>query len=114
MNGYTLREAQKTVDDWVTRSGGYWHPLAQLARLVEEVGETARLLNHLYGEKPMKNDETSQELGEELADVLHTLICLANAQSVDLQQSFERMMTKLETRDRDRFAEAPQREPSIE
>jgi NTP pyrophosphatase (non-canonical NTP hydrolase) len=103
MADYTLRESQQIVDAWVERSGGYWHPLAQLARLMEEMGETARLLNHLYGEKPKKDTERTQELGEEVADVFYTLICLANSVDVDLQASFELVMRKLETRDKDRF-----------
>ena len=103
MADHTLREAQQIVDGWVQQAGGYWHPLAQLARLIEELGELARLVNHLYGEKPKKAGEPAQELGEECADLLYTLICLANSTGVDLQSSFEQMMTKLQTRDRDRF-----------
>ncbi len=103
MADYTLREAQQIVDEWVMQAGGYWHPLAQLARLMEEMGETARLLNHLYGEKPKKETERAQELGEEIADVFYTLICLANSVDVDLQASFEQVMHKLRTRDAGRF-----------
>ena len=103
MADYTLREAQQIVDDWVGETGGYWHPLAQLARLTEELGETARLVNHLYGEKPKKSAEAGQDLGEECADILYTLICLANSTGVDLQASFERVMHKLHTRDKGRF-----------
>ncbi len=111
MADYTLREAQQLVDAWVQQAGGYWHPLAQLARLIEELGEAARLVNHLYGEKPKKTGETSQELGEECADILYTLICLANSTGVDLQASFERVMTKLQTRDRGRFDKPPPTAP---
>ncbi|GAB4457271.1 MAG: nucleotide pyrophosphohydrolase [Anaerolineae bacterium] len=107
MAEYTLREAQHIVDVWVQEAGGYWHPLSQLARLIEELGEAARLVNHLYGEKPKKATEGAQELGEECADILYTLICLANSTGIDLQASFEQMMTKLQTRDRGRFNQSP-------
>lgn len=103
MADYTLQQVQTLVDAWVERSGGYWHPLAQLARLVEELGETARLVNHLYGDKPKKSSEQEQELGEEIADLFFTLICLANQTGVDLQASFEQVMQKIEVRDKDRF-----------
>jgi NTP pyrophosphatase (non-canonical NTP hydrolase) len=104
MSDQTLREVQQTVDDWVAAyAGGYWEPLAILARLVEEVGETARLVNHLYGQKPKKDSEAVQELGEEIADILYTLVCLANREGVDLQRSFDGVMDKLQARDRNRF-----------
>ena len=77
----------------------YWHPLSQLARMTEELGEVARLVNHLYGEKPKKADEPEQDLGLELADLLYTMICLANDQKVDLQQALERAMEKYRSRD---------------
>ena len=66
-----LRAAQRRVDDWISQfEEGYWPPLANLARLMEEVGELARLVNHRFGTKPKKPGETEQELAEELADVL--------------------------------------------
>ncbi len=111
MAEHTLREVQETVDDWVqTYAGGYWKPLAILARLIEEVGEVARLVNHLHGQKPKKHGEATQDLGLELADILYTVVCLANREGIDLQASFEAVMAKLEGRDRDRFdgeAESP-------
>lgn len=95
---------QQEVDDWVqTYAGGYWEPLAILARLIEEVGETARLLNHEYGPKVKKDGEAAQELGEEIADILYTLVCLANREGVDLQESFDGVMAKLRARDIHRF-----------
>lgn len=104
MSDQTLREVQQAVDDWVQAyGGGYWGPLSILARLVEEVGETARLLNHLHGEKPKRDDEAAQDLGGEIADILYTLVCLANVEGVDLQASFDAMMAKYDARDRDRF-----------
>lgn len=74
-----------------------------LARLVEEVGETARLINHLYGPKKKKDSEAPQELESELADILFALICLANSQGIDLQEAFEQIMTKYITRDKERY-----------
>jgi len=104
MTDYTLREIQQQVDTWVSEVGkGYWSPHEMLARLVEEVGETSRLINHLYGPKKKKDNEPTQELAGELADILFALICLANSQGIDLQEAFEQMMIKYNTRDSDRY-----------
>jgi NTP pyrophosphatase (non-canonical NTP hydrolase) len=104
MADYTLREVQQQVDDWISDIGkGYWSPHEMLARLVEEVGETARLINHLYGPKQKKNSEQAQELSSELADILFAVICLANSQGIDLQDAFEQMMQKYSVRDSDRY-----------
>ena len=81
----------------------YWPPLSQFTHLVEEVGEVGRLLNHMYGSKPKKLDEAKQELGGELADVLFTLICLANSHSIDLGDEMTKAITKVNNRDKDRF-----------
>lgn len=100
----TLRAAQRRVDAWISlHKAGYWPPLANLARLIEEAGELARLLNHLEGHKPKKPGEEAQDLGLELADILYTLICLANTHQIDLQDAFERAMHKVETRDARRY-----------
>jgi NTP pyrophosphatase (non-canonical NTP hydrolase) len=104
MAGTALSTFQAQVDDWVqTVGGGYWSPLANLARLAEEVGELARLVNHLHGPKPKKGDEPAQELGEELADILFVVICLANSQSISLEQSLASVIAKVWNRDRDRY-----------
>jgi NTP pyrophosphatase (non-canonical NTP hydrolase) len=108
-NDITVREAQRLVDDWMKEQGWrYWQPLAQLARMTEELGEVARIVNHLYGEKPKKLDEAEQDLGLEMADVLYTMICLANAQGVDLQESLERVLQKYRTRDAERYPRKPE------
>lgn len=100
----TLRDAQALVDAWMREQGwSYWHPLAQLARMTEELGEVARVVNHLYGEKPKKPDEPEQDLGLEMADLLYTMICLANAKGVDLQEALERTLDKYRGRDSDRY-----------
>jgi len=103
----TLRQAQRLVDDWMQEGGWqYWHPLSQLARMTEELGELARLVNHLYGEKPKKVDEPQQELALEMADILYTMICLANSQGIDIQASLEQVLRKYATRDADRYGKS--------
>ena len=102
--GLTLREAQRRVDAWISQyQAGYWPPLANLARLVEETGELARLLNHRVGHKPKKAGEVEQDLGLELADIIYTVICLANSQGIDLEDAFLQVMRKVETRDAHRY-----------
>jgi len=99
-----FKDAQKQVDDVVKPfDSPYWSPLSQLARLSEEVGEVARLLNHMYGDKPKKRDEAEQKLGEELADMLFNVTCMANAHKIDLDKEFQAVIDKLNTRDKDRF-----------
>ncbi len=101
----TMHEWQEMVDQWIREcGGGYWLPMSNLARVVEEVGELARLLNHLYGEKPKKPNEEKQELGIEICDIIFALICMANREGIDLEESFAKMMDKYQTRDRDRYA----------
>ncbi|VAW19675.1 MazG nucleotide pyrophosphohydrolase, partial [hydrothermal vent metagenome] len=74
-----LKDTQKEVDDWVSQYKiGYWAPHEILARLTEEVGELAREVNHIFGPKKKKDSEDSNEMADELADVLFTIICLAN------------------------------------
>lgn len=82
---------------------GYFSPLAQLARLTEEVGELAREINHHYGEKLKKDREPVRELSEEIGDVLFVLTALANSLEIDLTASFTETISKLNQRDRDRF-----------
>ncbi|MEX0843429.1 MAG: nucleotide pyrophosphohydrolase [Gemmatimonadota bacterium] len=99
-----LREAQKQVDEWISSfEEGYWPPLVNLARLVEEVGELARELNHRYGAKPKKPEEGDRELALEMADVLFVLIALANEQGVDLDDALRRTLEKYRVRDADRW-----------
>lgn len=104
MTDYTIREIQQKVDDWVSDIGnGYWSPHEILARLMEEVGETARLINHLYGQKKKKDSEPAQELSGEIADILFALICLANSHNIDLQDAFEKIIQKYLYRDKYRY-----------
>ena len=100
-----LSEAQARVDAWIGQfEEGYWPPLANLARLTEEVGELARLLNHRFGPKKKKPGEADQELGEELADVLFVLLVIANEQRIDLGAELERVLEKYRVRDSTRWA----------
>ena len=99
-----LMDAQTRVDEWISQfEEGYWPPLANLARLMEEVGELARLVNHRFGTKPKKADEGKQEMAEELADVLFVILCMANEQRIDLDQAFDGVMEKYRTRDGERW-----------
>lgn len=100
----SLTDAQQRVDAWIARyEEGYFHPLTNLARLTEEVGELAREINHRYGQKTKKPDEADGDLAMEMADILFVVICLANREGIDLQQAFDRMMDKVERRDADRW-----------
>ena len=100
----SLAESQQRVDAWIARfEEGYFHPLSNLARLTEEVGELARELNHRFGQKTKKADEPPGDLAMELADILFVLICIANREGIDLQQAFDGMMEKVETRDAQRW-----------
>jgi NTP pyrophosphatase (non-canonical NTP hydrolase) len=103
----TLAEAQGAVDAWVGQfRAGYWPPLSNLARLVEEVGELARELNHRYGQKPKKADEPEADLALELGDILFVLLALANEQKIDMDDAFRRVLEKYHVRDADRWTRA--------
>jgi len=99
-----ISEAQRAVDAWIGQfREGYWPPLSNLARLIEEVGELARELNHRYGHKPKKQDEPEQDLALELADILFVIIAIANEQKIDLEDAFRRTLEKYRVRDYERF-----------
>jgi len=99
-----LKEAQDRVDRWISQfEEGYWPPLVNLARLVEEVGELARELNHRFGAKTKKPGEPEQDLALELADVLFVLLVLANEQRIDLSEALERVLEKYRIRDSHRW-----------
>jgi NTP pyrophosphatase (non-canonical NTP hydrolase) len=100
----SLKDAQRRVDAWIRQfEEGYFHPLTNMARLSEEVGELAREVNHRFGQKTKKPDEPDGDLGMEMADILFVLICMANREGIDLQEAFDRMMEKVETRDEARW-----------
>ncbi|HEX9275023.1 MAG TPA: nucleotide pyrophosphohydrolase [Casimicrobiaceae bacterium] len=100
----SFREAQHAVDQWVGQfEQGYFAPLANVARLAEEVGELAREVNHQFGPKPKKPDEEPGSIPMELADILFVVICIANSQHIDLDDAFAQMMSKVTSRDAGRW-----------
>ena len=100
----SLRDAQVQVDAWINQfEEGYFHPLTNLARLTEEVGELAREVNHRFGQKTKKPGEPEGDLAMEMADILFVLICMANREGIDLQDAFDRMIQKVESRDDKRW-----------
>ena len=108
MTDITLRQAQSRVDEWIRTVGvRYYSELTNLAVLVEEVGEVARLMSRTYGDQRFQQSDEGRELAVEFADVLFVLICLANQTGVDLTAAFEATMDKKTTRDRERHANNP-------
>lgn len=100
----SLNDMQKDVHGWISQfEEGYWHPLSMLARLTEEVGELAREVNHLYGQKPKKEGEAEGNLALELADILFIVGCFANSMNIDLDKAFQDMMEKYRQRDSNRW-----------
>ncbi|MUO33014.1 nucleotide pyrophosphohydrolase [Enterococcus gallinarum] len=100
----SLYEMQEEVDAYIQQfKAGYFSPLAQMARLTEEVGELAREVNHHYGEKAKKKTEVEKTVAEELGDVLFVTIIMANSMGIDLTEVFESNMKKFNRRDAYRF-----------
>ncbi len=99
-----LTDCQRRIDRWIAQfEEGYFDPLTNMARLSEEVGELAREVNHRFGQKTKKPEELEGDLGMEMADILFVLCCMANREGIDLQEAFDRMMSKVEHRDADRW-----------
>jgi NTP pyrophosphatase (non-canonical NTP hydrolase) len=104
----TLSDVQRLVDDWIKTIGvNYFSELTNLAQLVEEVGELARIMSRTYGDQSFKPGESPSDLSDELADVLFVLVCLANQTGVDLQQALRRNLHKKTERDSQRHASNP-------
>lgn len=100
----TMQEMQKRVDTYISQfQEGYFSPLALIARLTEELGELAREVNHEYGEKPKKATEPDGSIALELADLVFVIICMANRLGIDLEEAFQQVMHKFETRDANRW-----------
>jgi Predicted pyrophosphatase len=100
----SFSNAQKEVDEWISQfKEGYWKPLSMLARITEEVGELARELNAVYGEKPKKPGEKEAPIDEEIADILFVLVALANSLDIELDAAFSKVMNKYRTRDAQRW-----------
>jgi len=103
-----LMALQQEVDQWVREVGvRYFDPLTNMAMLSEEVGEVARIMARRYGEQSEKESDKAKDLGEELADVLFVVLCLANQTGTDLQQAWERRMVAKTARDADRHKGNP-------
>lgn len=104
----TLRGAQDLVDEWIKAIGvRYFSPLTNMAILTEEVGEVARLISRLYGEQSFKASDREKDLGDELADVLWVVLCLANQTGVDLTEALRQNLAKKTQRDASRHQENP-------
>lgn len=104
----TLREAQASVDDWIKTVGvRYFSELTNLAQLVEEVGELARIISRTYGEQSFKETDKNSSLKDEMADILFVLICLANQTGVDLTEAFDDNLRKKSQRDGERHRNNP-------
>ena len=98
-----IKNAQKEVDDWIKNHGvRYFNELTNMAQLTEEVGEVARIIARRYGEQSEKESDKNKDLGEELADVMFVVLCLANQTGVNLQEAFDKRMDKKGKRDHDR------------
>ena len=102
MEEITIREAQKTVDDWIKTYGvRYFSELTNMAVLTEEVGEMARIMARQYGDQSFKEGE-KHDLGDEMADVLWVLMCIANQTGVDLTEALRKNIDKKTSRDKER------------
>jgi len=99
----SLKEYQKKIDKWILKHGGYWSPLSMFTAIVEEVGELAKEINHLEGFKPKKSGKTETKLGEELADVIFAIICVANYYKIDIHNELDLVIKKFTKRDSKRF-----------
>ena len=105
MQQLTINEAQQQVDQWIKTIGvKYFSELTNLGILMEEVGELSRLMVRTYGEQTFKESDKNRELGDEMADVLWVLLCLANQTGVDLNAALQKNFEKKTLRDQGRFA----------
>ena len=103
-----LQKAQEIVDHWIKEHGvRYFDELTNMAQLAEEVGEVARIIARRYGEQSEKESDKAGDLGEELADVIFVVLCLANQTGVDLQQAFDKKMKIKSERDHHRHQNNP-------
>jgi len=99
----SIKNAQLEVDTWIKNHGvRYFNELTNMAQLTEEVGEVARIIARRYGEQSEKESDKNKDLGEELADVMFVVLCLANQTGVDLQEAFDKKLDLKTKRDHDR------------
>jgi len=109
----TIFDAQRQVDDWIQQIGvRYFDEMTNLAQLVEEVGEVARILSRTCGQQSWKSGDERGDLADELADVLFVTVCLANQSGIDLTDAFRRNLAKKTDRDRNRHRENPKLSPA--
>jgi NTP pyrophosphatase (non-canonical NTP hydrolase) len=102
-NNMNLKNSQLEVDNWIKEHGvRYFNELTNMAQLTEEVGEVARIIARRYGEQSEKESDKNKDLGEELADVVFVVLCLANQTGIDLQAAFDKKMDLKSIRDKDR------------
>lgn len=98
-----IQDAQVAVDEWIKEHGvRYFNELTNMAQLTEEVGEVARIIARRYGEQSEKESDKSKDLGEELADVVFVVLCLANQTGINLQEAFDKKLDLKTKRDKDR------------
>lgn len=98
-----IKQAQKVVDDWIKNIGvRYFNELTNMTLLTEEVGELARIISRKYGEQSFKKSDEAYDLGDEMADILFVLICLANQTGIDLTEAFTKNIEKKTKRDASR------------
>ncbi len=108
MEDITLKQAQTTVDQWIKTVGvRYFSELTNMGILMEEVGELARLMVRIYGDQSFKETDKGKDLGDEMADVLWVLICLANQTGVNLTEAFQKNFEKKNLRDAERHKNNP-------
>jgi NTP pyrophosphatase (non-canonical NTP hydrolase) len=99
-----MNKEQQALDTWFKeKNWPYWTPHEILARLMEETGEFARLVNHQYGPKKKKEGEGVQDFEDEMGDILYSLACFANTHNIDLDAALKRSLNKVQERDKDRF-----------
>ena len=99
-----MEKYQKELDQWFKeKKWEYWSPHEILVRLMEETGEFARLVNHLYGPKKKKDTEAEQDVEEEIGDIMYTLICYANSNGINLDKSIRKSLDKVMERDKERY-----------
>jgi NTP pyrophosphatase (non-canonical NTP hydrolase) len=104
----TLEQLQDTIDKWVKNYGvRYFSELTNLAVLVEEVGELARIMSRKYGDQSFKEEESGEDLADEVADVLFVLVCIANQTGIDLTSAIQKNLEKKTERDKDRHHSNP-------
>lgn len=104
----TINDAQQQVDQWIKTHGvRYFSELTNMAILTEEVGEVSRIIARRYGEQSEKDSDKAKDLGDEMADVLWVLMCLANQTGVNLTEAFQKNLEKKTLRDKDRHRNNP-------